>query len=164
MIMIAALALAASLLNPAVHPDTIAQTICRPGYTKTVRPSTSYVRIWKRLNLKAGVDPRSVVVDHIVPLELGGNPLAPNLQLQKKAEAHRKDLAENRQHRAVCSGRVFLRDAQAQMAGWPRGRPRDRRLQGHAMAQDQGGRDHDVQVVRTDADPGGRFAVGVGQG
>jgi hypothetical protein len=116
--MIPALALAASLLNPAVHPDTIAQTICRPGYTKTVRPSTSYVRIWKRLNLRAGVDPRSVVADHRVPLSLAGSPYAPNLQLQTKAEAHRKDVLENRYHALVCSGRMDLRTAQERMAGW----------------------------------------------
>jgi hypothetical protein len=29
-------------LNPDVHPDTIDQTICVVGYTKSVRPSTSY--------------------------------------------------------------------------------------------------------------------------
>jgi hypothetical protein len=115
--MIAALALAASLLNPAVHPDTIAQTICRPGYTKTVRPSTSYVRIWKRLNLPAGVDPRSVVVDHIVPLELGGNPSRRTCSC-KEGRGAPQGPPENRYHALVCSGRMDLRTAQERMAGW----------------------------------------------
>jgi hypothetical protein len=30
-------------LNPDVTPETIAQTICVPGYTATVRPGSSYV-------------------------------------------------------------------------------------------------------------------------
>jgi hypothetical protein len=116
----AALALALAL-NPSVHPDTIAQTICRPGYTKTVRPSTSYVRIWKRLNLKAGVDPRSVVVDHHISIGLGGSPTNPhNLRIQPKEEAKVKDRDERRLERSVCKGELSLRQAQETLQRlWP---------------------------------------------
>lgn len=35
-------------LNPDVTQNRIAQTICVPGYTKTVRPSTTYTNGVKR--------------------------------------------------------------------------------------------------------------------
>lgn len=51
------LALAATLaLNPDVSQDTIQQTICRKGYSSTVRPSTSYTNPIKyRLMRQEGI-------------------------------------------------------------------------------------------------------------
>jgi len=47
-------------LNPDVAQDTIAQTICVAGYTKSVRPVTSFTNGVKMLLLKrAGLDPSS---------------------------------------------------------------------------------------------------------
>lgn len=107
-------------LNGGVTQANIATTICVPGWTKTVRPSAGYIRIWKRLNLPAGADPKAYVVDHAEPLELGGASLAPNLRLQLKADARKKDREENALHAAVCAGRMTLRQAQERMAGdWP---------------------------------------------
>lgn len=118
--MVAVLAVAAALLNPAVTPQTLDETICRPGYTKTIRPTPAYVASLKRLTLGRGPEAKGYVMDHVVPLELGGAPMAPNLRPQPKAEARVKDREENRLHGAVCSGRMTLRDAQAQMlADWP---------------------------------------------
>jgi hypothetical protein len=112
--MLAALAVAAAMLNPAVTPQTQGSTICRPGFTKAVRPPQGYIRAWKRTHGARKGD----VADHIVPLELGGRAYAPNLQLQSKADAKRKDRLENALHRAVCAGRVRLEDAQARMEAW----------------------------------------------
>ena len=38
--------------------------------------------------------------------------------IQSKADAHRKDVVENRLKRAVCAGQVLLVEAQAQMRAW----------------------------------------------
>jgi hypothetical protein len=116
--MITALALSAAMLNPAVTPATLEWTICRPGFAAAVRPPGSYTQRWERKHLRPGQVARAYVVDHIVPLELGGRPYAPNLQLQTKAQAKRKDRLENQLHRAVCAGRVRLEDAQARMEAW----------------------------------------------
>jgi len=65
-------------LNPDVTQYTIAQTICVPGYTKSVRPAPSYTHGVKALLLKrSGLDPSmepDYELDHIVPLALGGHP------------------------------------------------------------------------------------------
>jgi len=75
---IASVASAGMALNPDVHQDTIANTICVPGYTKTVRPATSYTNGVKRKLLReAGIDESHMPeyeLDHIVPLGLGGHP------------------------------------------------------------------------------------------
>jgi hypothetical protein len=109
--MFVGLALSAALLNPAVDTRHLERSICAHGWAAAQRPPPTYIRAWKRAH---GARPGP----HRAAGARRGGPYAPNLQLQTKAEAHRKDLAENRQHRAVCSGRVSLRDAQAQMAGW----------------------------------------------
>ncbi|SRR5713101_1307067 len=59
-----------------------------------------------------------LIIDHRVPRELGGADTLANLWVQSKVEAHRKDLEENRLHRAVCAGQVLLVEAQAQMRAW----------------------------------------------
>jgi hypothetical protein len=65
-------------LNPDVTQDTIAQTICVPGYTQSVRPASSFTNGVKALLLKrAGLDPSTATdyeLDHIIPLALGGHP------------------------------------------------------------------------------------------
>lgn len=58
--------------------------------------------------------------DHLIPLELGGNPTDPrNLWPQPYLPvpgAHEKDLAENAAHSAVCSGKMTLATAQQKIA------------------------------------------------
>jgi len=55
-------------------------------------------------------------LDHLTPLELGGANDATNLWPEPWADARRKDLAENRAHRLVCSGKMRLEDAQRAFA------------------------------------------------
>jgi hypothetical protein len=118
--MIAALAIAAAMLNPQVTPDTLGLTICRPGYTKVIRPPNSYITMIKTRLLPAGADREAYVVDHSIALEIGGAPRWPNLRVQTIAEAKRKDVLEHALHRAVCSGAISLPAAQAEMARrWP---------------------------------------------
>lgn len=62
-------------VNPAVTQATIGSTICRTGWTRTVRPSESITQPEKFANMDAYGDGRSASsyeYDHDVPLELGG--------------------------------------------------------------------------------------------
>lgn len=57
------------------------------------------------------------VLDHRVPLELGGANSIDNLWPQRKEEAHAKDRYENAAHRAVCAGRMTVEIAQEAFQG-----------------------------------------------
>ena len=107
-------------LNPGVTPETIGRTICLPGYTRTVRPPTSYTNGVKAYLLRqAGINVSHMSeyeLDHVVPLALGGHPRDPsNLALQPWEGEHGakpKDALEARLHERVCRGEMSLADAQ----------------------------------------------------
>lgn len=110
-----------NVLNADVTSATQNQTICVSGYTKTVRPSTSFTHaIKKRLLLTNGldyeIDKANYELDHIIPLALGGHPRNPqNLVLQAwegEVGAKRKDRLEAKLHCLVCNGRLDLEIAQ----------------------------------------------------
>lgn len=114
-----ALLLAASVLNPAVTQDTIRQTICVRGYAATVRPPRAYTSAIKRRLMRQQHITARRILDHAMPIELGGSPTDPaNMQLQTRTAAHRKDLVENKLHRDTCSGRKTLAEAQAAMEAY----------------------------------------------
>jgi hypothetical protein len=106
-------------LNPGVTQDTIAETVCVPGYTARVRPTQRHVMDVKQtlsagLALETGAE---IVLDHIVPLALGGHPSDPsNLQLQELRESHRKDRIEVKLQCLVCTGQVSLDEARSAIA------------------------------------------------
>jgi hypothetical protein len=111
-------------LNADVTEDTIARTICAPGYTKSVRPSSSFTNGVKAKLLREARLDESLMseyeLDHIVPLALGGHPrkLA-NLKLQPWEGEHgarQKDLLERRLQILVCRGDLHLNEAQACIA------------------------------------------------
>jgi hypothetical protein len=139
--------------DPTLHPSAIdpAATkarLCAPGFTtKSVRPPTSYTGPLKHLELGGGgriVAPSgtnyTVVgeqlpgqvgdyeLDHLISLELGGNPERPaNLWMEpyeRKGSrlaplglgAESKDVVENRLHREVCAGTISLAAAQQAIA------------------------------------------------
>lgn len=115
-------------LNPDVRADTVHSTICIPGYTATVRPSTSFTNGVKvKLMREAGLpsaDAGAYELDHRVPLALGGHPRAlANFQLQPwdgPEGAKAKDRLEKRLQMLVCAGRVPLDDARAEIYwDWP---------------------------------------------
>lgn len=104
-------------LNPDVTPDTLAATICRSGWTKTIRPPASYTDRLKRDQIAAygytDTDPRHYEEDHLVSLELGGAPSDPrNLWPEPGASPNRKDTVENAAHDAVCRHQMPLSEAQ----------------------------------------------------
>lgn len=107
-------------LNPDVTQSTIGQTICTPGYTKAVRPSTTYTNGVKLMLMRRqGIDELRAdeyELDHVVSLGLGGHSRKlSNLQLQEwegPAGAKAKDRLEIRLQRAVCRGQMTLEQAQ----------------------------------------------------
>lgn len=103
-----ALALTVSILNAAVTDQTLAQTVCRPGWSADYRRHHPV-----RLKVRKGF-----VRDHVVSIELGGNSSAQNVRYQPTAEAKSKDLIERRLHREVCSGRMRLGEAQKLILEW----------------------------------------------
>lgn len=111
----------AEVLNPDVHQDTIDQTICVAGYTKTVRPATSYTNgVKRKLMREQGIDESRIQefeLDHIIPLTVGGHPRnIHNLMLQPwegEDSAKIKDKLEVRLSKLVCQGQIMLSDAQA---------------------------------------------------
>lgn len=110
-------------INPSVTQDNIKNTICVPGYTKTVRPPVSYTTPLKiKLMQSYGfTDSRSnYELDHLISLEIGGNPsVVRNLWPEPgygQYNFHVKDRFENYLHDAVCSGSMKLSDAQKEIA------------------------------------------------
>ncbi len=107
-------------ISPKVTQDTLAKTICRVGYTKSIRPPGSITEIEKRENAAAYgyTGPlKDVEYDHLVPLEVGGDPNDPrNLWIEPGASPNPKDGVESRLHELVCEGRVPLATAQEAIA------------------------------------------------
>ncbi len=109
------------VLNSDVHQETIDTTICTPGYTASIRPSTYFTngikaKLLREAGLPAEAAP-SYELDHHVPLAVGGHPRnLRNLALQKwegEDGARRKDRLEKRLQALVCSRAILLETAQA---------------------------------------------------
>jgi hypothetical protein len=103
-------------LNADVTQATIGATICRRGWTRTVRPPVSYTNDLKRKGLRAyGLrgPPSGYQEDHLISLELGGHPTDPgNLWPEPYPRAADVDRVENELNARVCSGRLTLAEAQ----------------------------------------------------
>jgi len=109
------------LADPKVTQDNIHTTICVSGYTATVRPPSSYTNRLKAQQLAADPryvdhDPSHYEEDHVISLELGGDPSDPrNLWPEPHPRSFTTDTAENRLHAAVCAGRESLQAAQTEI-------------------------------------------------
>lgn len=109
-------------LNPAVTQANIRRTICRDGWTRTIRPPERYTEALKRRQVRQyGYHDRRLghyEEDHLISLELGGAPSDPrNLWPEPHHAANgmgseRKDRLENRLKHMVCRGSITLRQAQ----------------------------------------------------
>ena len=109
-----------------VTQSTIGSTICVSGWTKTVRPSTSYTNALKTTQIaQYGYSDTSLSdyeEDHLIPLELGGNPTsAANLWPEPHAtvgggSSSKKDTIENKLKKMVCAGTVKLAAARSAIA------------------------------------------------
>lgn len=108
--------------DPAVTQANIHSTICRSGYTKTVRPPESQTeRLKYDVAYPAYGTPQSerTELDHEVPLELGGSNDATNLWPEYPPSPNPKDAVEDTLNHAVADGMVTLAAAQdAIAANW----------------------------------------------
>lgn len=119
-------ALTPGALNSAVTPDDLYNTVCRRGWTQTIRPSEDYTERLKREQIRQyGYSDRrlgSYEEDHLISLELGGSPTAPqNLWPEPHQAAggwgsYAKDRLENRLNHLVCNHEISLADAQTMIA------------------------------------------------
>ena len=112
--------------NAEVTQANIHSTICISGYTKTIRPPASYTTKLKKQQLAStysryvSTDTSLFEEDHLIPLEVGGNPTDPkNLWPEPwtgDSSARIKDKLENAMHALVCSGALPLATAQRAIA------------------------------------------------
>ena len=105
------------VLNPDVTQANIRSTVCKHGWTSTIRPPESYTAALKRKQMRAyrETGPMSgYQEDHLISLELGGNPTDPrNLWPEPYPRASQMDQQENELNAEVCSGQLTLAEAQA---------------------------------------------------
>ncbi len=113
-------------VNPAVTQSTIGSTICRSGWTETVRPAESITEPEKLANMRSyglSGSPSPFEYDHDVPLELGGAVNDPrNLWPEPDYPSHSgfylnpKDHVESALKHLVCNGEMSLAQAQRAIA------------------------------------------------
>jgi len=108
------------VLNAAVTQANIRTTVCRSGWTRTVRPPTDYTNALKRRQMRVYGErgPMSAYQeDHLISLELGGDPTDPrNLWPEPYPRAADVDKIENELNAQVCSGSLTLAEAQLKEA------------------------------------------------
>jgi hypothetical protein len=117
--------------NPDVTQGNIDSTICKSGFTKTIRPPVSYTDKLEQQQISdEGLPgtPQDYEEDHLISLELGGAPkdeknLWPEAYENRGAKfaatgtgSETKDKVENETKRLVCSGKITLSDAQTRIA------------------------------------------------
>jgi hypothetical protein len=104
------------VLNPDVTQANIRSTICRHGWTTTIRPPTGYTNDLKRKQMRQYGETGSLSdyqEDHLISLELGGNPTDPrNLWPEPYPRAAEVDKIENELNAEVCSGELTLAQAE----------------------------------------------------
>jgi hypothetical protein len=104
------------VLNPDVSQANIRSTVCRHGWTDTIRPPVSYTNALKAKQMRQYREPGSLSdyqEDHLISLELGGSPTDPrNLWPEPYPRASDMDQTENELNAEVCSGQLTLAQAQ----------------------------------------------------
>jgi hypothetical protein len=118
-------------LNPMVTQANISTTVCKVGWTKTIRPTVTFTNKLKDTQLKTtyasyvkiwGSSASAYEEDHLISLQLGGAPSDPkNLWPEPYAGmgARKKDVVETALKRLVCAGTLKLVDAQKAILDWP---------------------------------------------
>jgi hypothetical protein len=104
-------------LNPNVRQSTIKKTICKSGWTKTIRPPVSYtngLKVEQMVLYGETGSPKNYEEDHFIPLELGGAPKNPkNLWPEPHSQSKLSDPLETKLKREVCKGLLTLKKARA---------------------------------------------------
>ena len=103
-------------LNPDVTQATLQSTVCVPGYSKSIRPPSSYTSELKLKQLREwGLPggPGDYQEDHLISLSLGGHPTDPrNLWPEPRPRADEVDQIEIDLHEKLCAGELTLAQAQ----------------------------------------------------
>ena len=102
--------------NPDVTQENIDETICKSGWTRTIRPPTDYTNALKVEQMEA-YDRKGTVSDyqedHLISLEVGGHPTDPrNLWPEPIDRALDVDGIENQLNEQICSRQITLREGQ----------------------------------------------------
>lgn len=104
------------VLNPDVTQANIRSTICKRGWTSTIRPPVEYTDALKRKQMRqyGETGPMSdYQEDHLISLEVGGSPSDPrNLWPEPYPRAAEMDKIENQLNAEICDGRLTLAQAQ----------------------------------------------------
>lgn len=99
----------------AAAADDLRATICAPGYARSQRlPPERYYPIAEEAYRRAGIpwsQRRGHILDHLVPLCLGGTWDQSNLQVQTIAAAAEKDRLEVATCKAYCAGEIDYGEA-----------------------------------------------------
>jgi len=102
-------------------PEVTAQDVCVAGYAGRARNVLveQYRQVYASYGIAYPEPSGTYELDHLVPLELGGDNSNRNLWPEPAAPVpgfHQKDQLENYLHDAVCGGRTTLAAAQAGIA------------------------------------------------
>lgn len=131
--LVMALAFAGPAPRPAYLPDSKltpggadlvpVAILCKPGYSATRRNVTATMK--RRVYLSYGLVPvEPYVIDHLVPLEIGGTNDVANLWPQPVKGVYgskAKDRLEGAVRRDICGGKVTVRAGQREFRGdWTR--------------------------------------------
>jgi hypothetical protein len=111
-------------IDPRVTQENIDSTICVKGYTDQVRPDKKYTNRLKYEQMRqlgySDLNPRNYEQDHLIPLNIGGNPSDPkNLWPQPRFgewSADKKDDLEFVIYKMVCRGEISLQQAQRKIS------------------------------------------------
>jgi hypothetical protein len=108
-----------TLPNAALTPGDIfyvtVEQLAHSGYTRTVRNVSNATK--HQVYLAYGItDTHGYVIDHLIPLEIGGSNEVTNLWPQPKKESRIKDKLEETLHHLIISHRVDLATAQQEVA------------------------------------------------
>jgi hypothetical protein len=115
-------------INPEITQENIHETICSPNWsTKSERPPSNYTNRLKREGFEeyndTDRDMRDYEEDHLIPLEIGGNPTDPKNLWPEPFQtsipdggAHDKDKVENYLHEQICRNGMNLAEAQKAIA------------------------------------------------
>ena len=118
-------------LNPSVTQANIKNNVCKANWTSTIRPTVAYTNKlkatqmagdYKYLQAQFGKASSAYEEDHLISLQLGGNPTDPkNLWPEPYVgnNARKKDVVESALKRLVCDVTLKLSDAQKDILNWP---------------------------------------------
>jgi hypothetical protein len=107
-------------LTPGAVMTTDAVTICRPGYSRSVRHTSGQLK--HQVYVEYGIDRNTghFEIDHLIPLGIGGADTRENLWPESRDtqpwNANVKDRLENYLHVEVCAGRIPVAQAQKEIS------------------------------------------------